>query len=794
MTTPTADATPATRGTPLISRHLLVDLAIACVLLAGSGLWATMFWRAWMANGGQPQFYQSYFEPSVMVACGKGFVVSEAPRPTVLDEFLSQRRDAIACSDLPADLKVGRKGLYQGAWLYLQTTVGLAWRVLGVSWSGMGPLFGLFFGSVIALAYGVFRIGMGRVAAVACALGLTTSCIHLTNLPHLRDYAKAPFTLALVLILGLLVVLPVRRWSLLALAVAYGAVLGVGYGFRTDFLVDLPVFVLVLFAFVDGGVFRNLLLKGAATVVFLATFAIVSWPISSVVYTQGGCQWHVSLLGLQSPFDEYLHVAPAPYDFGYAYSDGYIYQTIDGYAHRMAPASPPLAFCSPEYDRQTSQYLLGIVATFPGDLATRAWGAVLQVAELPFESWASPLKGWMAPLYEAREGLLRSRIGWGVSLMAAAILLAGAGSVRLGVFLLFFAAYFGGYPAIQFQQRHHFHLEFMTWWAFGFLAHQAIARAWSLRRGLPPPGPVIAGIGRAAGVGLASAVLIGGSMGMVRWYQGRAASDLLSSYLAASWIPVDSPQGTLPDIEPRNWPQFLAVDFDQSRCLPDPKVTFRYDPNTPDGDLSRSVTIGHRSRATGLTRILQPVFEHYRRLEFSDETPGCVVGAYRLADLHQFPLLLGATLPPNWRTLPLHQRLAEWELDQSLPPFMPLPALSTWTTASGRAGSAGLFGGYRFVGDRSTSGYQLTSPRIDAPVGARVVVRTDLSAGRGQVCLGALSADTSKWLEPASAVRREIRFTIDASGGFVVAIANCNPVEIPAPSRFSVSYVTYTIE
>jgi len=33
----------------------------------------------------------------------------------------------------------------------------------------------------------------------------------------------------------------------------------------------------------------------------------------------------------------------------------------------------------------------------------------------------------------------------------------------------------------------------------------------------------------------------------------------------------------------------------------------------------------------------------------------------RFDDVKPFRLLLGATLPPGWETLPLHQRLADWE-------------------------------------------------------------------------------------------------------------------------------------
>jgi len=32
-----------------------------------------------------------------------------------------------------------------------------------------------------------------------------------------------------------------------------------------------------------------------------------------------------------------------------------------------------------------------------------------------------------------------------------------------------------------------------------------------------------------------------------------------------------------------------------------------------------------------------------------------------VSDLRRFPLLLGAVLLPEWESLPLHQRLTDWE-------------------------------------------------------------------------------------------------------------------------------------
>lgn len=779
---------------PRLSRGLAVDLVIAVILMAGSGVWAARFWQAWMAQGGQPVYYQLYFEPAVMVACGKGFAVIDSERPQALDDFLNLRRDRIECADLPHDAQVGRQKLFQGALRYLLTTVGWAWWLLGISWTGMGPFFGLLFGTVIALSYGIFRLGIGRPAALACALAFAISAGHLTNLPHLRDYAKAPFTLALVLLLGLMVTLPLRRGVLLALAAAYGAVVGVGYGFRSDFLVNVPVFVFVVFAFLEGSLLKNLLLKLSASLVFIAAFLLVSWPVTSTVYAKGGCQWHVALLGLQSPFDSGLRIAPAPYDFGYAYSDAYLEQTITGYAHRMEPASTTMGFCSHEYDVQSGNYLVTIVSAFPADIIARAYGSVLQIMELPFVRLLKPLEGWATGLYEARREFLQPKVGWGLYFGCAALLMVGARSLRLAAFLLFFVAYFGGYPAIQFHDRHHFHLEFMSWWAIGFVIHHTVTSAIGLWRSRPERKQVTAGVAQSAAFAAAAVALVVLPLLGARWYQQRQATNLFASY-------IDAPKAVLPssgavpgDVPPWSWPQLIEVDLNLAQCGRDPAVTFRYEPDAPGGDLSRVVTVERRPTVDGVTRIYQPVFRHYRGLEYSDARPGCVVGAARLADQQGFPMLFSATLPPNWQNAALHQRLADLEFDPALPPFADLPEIAQWSMPQGRPAPMNLLGWRRYVGDHSTSGYQLTSPRVDAPANARVHVRTNLSVQSGDVCLGALNATASAWLSPASETRRGMTFTVDASGGFIVAIANCNPVDTGQPTRFSLSWATYAID
>ena len=80
-----------------------------------------------------------------------------------------------------------------------------------MAWSALTPLYALLYGITVVLAFAIFRQGMGPIAAGLCALAIAVSTLHLNNLPHLRDYGKAPFVLALVLIAIRLVVPPAPR-------------------------------------------------------------------------------------------------------------------------------------------------------------------------------------------------------------------------------------------------------------------------------------------------------------------------------------------------------------------------------------------------------------------------------------------------------------------------------------------------------------------------------------------------------------------------------------------------------
>ena len=146
---------------------LWADCAIALLLFTGAAIWGAAHWKHSTAAG-QPFYYQYYFEPAVMIAFGMGFVVAQPQVPAMV-EFLWRRADRFSCDAILPGTKLGTDGLFQAPWRYLMFAVGYSWRLLGVSWSGLGPLFGVLFGATIAAAYAIVRLGAGPLLALLCA-------------------------------------------------------------------------------------------------------------------------------------------------------------------------------------------------------------------------------------------------------------------------------------------------------------------------------------------------------------------------------------------------------------------------------------------------------------------------------------------------------------------------------------------------------------------------------------------------------------------------------------------------
>ena len=642
-------------------RFVTSEAAWVALIAVLAGWWGTRAVTRFRDLGGTQSFYQPYFEPAVMAACGHGFASAVQPSPA-LDDFLQQRTDTFDCARLRAEAPLNPADrVYQYAWFYLMWMVALFWMIAGVSWSGLAPLFGALFATTIVLAYVIFRLAVPAWMASAAVAALTVSQLHVTNLPHLRDYAKAPFMLALFLMLVWIVKHPPASRRLLAWCSAYGLVLGIGYGFRTDFLASIPPLFAVVLFFLPGYRPRELAAKLGAVATAMAVFVVVGWPAISYVARHGGCQWHVVLLGLDRSHSENLRVTPSYYQWLTEYSDEYQVAAVNSALRRTG--QPPATYCTSAYDAASGDYLVSIVSRFPADVYTRALASISLVMDLPFYLWTD------------RDPFInRSRLGEALTHVAGssrlavvlAVLAIGAVQLRWALFAVFAIAYFGSYPSMQFAPRHFFHLEFLGWWAMAFVFWQALRLIGS--RGAvdgPVRLPQLARRGLVFGTVVAAVILL--PLPVVRGYHDRSVAAVTDALLAAPRVPVvvtssaggvdlRLESGEMLDLAPdATQTALLDVRIDLDRCPGGVPLGLRYDHADPFMDFSAALQ--PQPQGAVIQTWLVPIFAGFRGLSLGNAPADCLQSVQRLQSVKGMPVLPTLTLPANWRDLPKHQRI-----------------------------------------------------------------------------------------------------------------------------------------
>jgi hypothetical protein len=599
---------------------------------------------AYRANGGVQHFYQSEFGPAVMLACGRGYHPPEVTKLPELAAFLRLEQDRFDCASLPVAVPLDPVlGQFQRVSRYLEMTVAATWKIVGVSWSRLAVLGGLLLAAVVTLSYGLARIALSPLWSLAVALPLLWSPLGLSILPHYRDYAKAPFVLALVLLMARLVVGPGRVGTLLGLAALGGGIAGIGLGFRNDLLITLVPFVIVLLALTPVASTRGWLFRLGAVGVFALTFAVVARPVLAD-YSEGSNTGHVILLGLMKPFDTPLGIDASLYDLGAWYDDSLGFRTIDSYAQRIERRS--VVYGSLDFDRTAFAYLGNVAQAMPGDLVTRTLGAIQNAPGFFLRDYLLP-PGWVASpfvkwLYGVR-GMILPRLARLAALaVGTAILVAAGRSTRAGIFLLLLVFVFVGGAAMQFHERHFFYLEFMPWWAFAFLGSTMATTRPDRRQ-----------IVRAAAFAVAGLAATGVAVAVSRAYQDRQMRGLFETYLRAPRSPLAPPPRPSADGLAT---EFIVADLRGNRC---PLETVAV---TLDGPGRRTVQAHLNRAANEPTRVFFASYalrdwEGVPSVTVEESARSCLERVDRV-DPAGMPLLLNATLDPGWRNERLHQRLA----------------------------------------------------------------------------------------------------------------------------------------
>jgi hypothetical protein len=508
------------------------------------------------------------------------------------------------------------------------------------------------------------------VLAAAGALFLCMSPVYLAELPNIRDYSKAPFILAALPFVAIVALRPLSRRGLLAASAACGAIVGIGLGFRTDVAMIVPLFLLMLVLFRGLRPWDGLREKGFAAGVFLLVYATAAAPIL-LRLGRGGNNYHVILLGYSEPYYRNLGVTPAAYGFGITYSDGFVTQVIAAYGEHVLGKPAPME--SAAYEQAGRAYWFEILRHFPADIVTRAFAASNRVLNLAFENRGPHALDASLPgqaVFERVFALFRHADGGGVVLAVAVIVAASLASTRDALCAATLMLMLTGYPSLQFERRHVFHLQFVSVLVVLVLVDigwRELLRARTEWRAASTRWLRLAP--RAALTTAAVAALTIASIVALRQYQAAHLRRLFAEYLAAPKTPVqprftervagaslmqwDGMQGS-PLVTGVGSSGYFQVDIDGDPVPSLLTIGVRYSSPSPP-DLSSVIVM---SVGRGVNHVLFPVYDApgfmaFRGLEIPSSLEPRIRGIYRIDAAP--PLPLDAALSSDWE----HQRLYE---------------------------------------------------------------------------------------------------------------------------------------
>jgi hypothetical protein len=428
---------------------------------------------------GSTQFYQKFAYESVIWACGHGMArLNEMPQE--LAAFLLGAASSFDCSTLPTSgfLEAGRFAALQP---YFTWITALLWRVFGVSQMAIAPL-------VVALSalygvgvYALSRLFLPRGMALLAAALLAVSPAATEMALSLRDYSKAPF-FVLALLFITLALRGATTSARMVSATLAGTTAGIGYGFRLDLIVLLPIGIVALLVG-QARCWRKPWRLIAPAGTFMATMLVTAGPVL-VSHDLGSNGGTLAMQGASETMRSALGLSSASYSLAWTYSDELTLSEV------AAAERPTISTWDetemahrPGYDLSgaitcSSGYLYGWAPMFAGDFITQGLKAAGWVVGFPaaYVRSAMPARTavskLMVPLYRlvGKAGLpILCALGFLVLLFRRF-----RENQPEAFALLVLFGLISGYTGIQFSMRHIFHLEFV--WIIAMLSLPVLVR------------------------------------------------------------------------------------------------------------------------------------------------------------------------------------------------------------------------------------------------------------------------------------------------------------------------------
>ena len=642
-------------------RQILLD-AVAIVVVAGIAFGAAA--SAYRSGAGQ-SFYQKQFGPAVMLALGKGLVNPLLVPGEPVEEFLEQRAPRLDPQRVTT-IVAEELDQFQNSHRYLLIAAGLWWRLTDIAWAQLAGLAGLLHAGAVVATYVLIRLFTPAMPAAIGALWFALSPLPLGYAASLRDFSKAPFVLAAIPLV-LLATFRLDGTRPLALASAMlGAIIGIGIGFRMDVVVMAPIGLASLILFRGGYPWAALRQKAVAALLLTAMLTLTSWPVVSRMAAGGSNAFHVILLGYSEWFDTRLGVEQASYGLLPFYSDSYLSNQLR--FRSISTRGVDARFPSAAYDDVGREQWLMWVRHFPADVHTRLVSAINGVLNLPFRN---PPAERVAGLFSWLNGF----DGWGWAIGIGLLASAARQALPLALCSALLLAGLTGYPSLQFDARHYFHLQALPMAAIVVMTWAVLAAAVAAvqQRSLPARAAWIAWRWPLVGAVTVTALVIAAPAAALRTYQAGHLRHVFGEVLRADREPVAvtfEPLGAdrwLARWDGASGPPsgvhglrhaFYVAEFAATEPRAIMSVGLRYSEMPAWAGCS---TVRTFTTSQGVARFAFPVYtlegeSRFDGLEMGSALRRRLSGIYRVA-LPTLDLAMELRLAPDWQSRRLYQRI-----------------------------------------------------------------------------------------------------------------------------------------
>ncbi|SHM80888.1 hypothetical protein SAMN05444321_7683 [Bradyrhizobium lablabi] len=634
-------------------------------------------------------------------ACGHGFVHPLiTPRPML--DFLQGKSivfDCAAIGAMPANLD--SSGIFFRLHAYLGSTVSFLWRMTSVRYESLWPLVSALVGGYASGCFVLVRLFFTRWFAIAGAIVLSLSPVMLSMVPYFRDFAKAPFFIWALVFLIMAVRAKGSRLSLLWAGFA-GLAVGIGFGFRSDIIILLPIGIVGLTVGLGPKAWGA---RIAATAIFITSALLFASPILKA--GKGGSFGTLVMQGLSDPFQTYLDLGSAPYSFGSRYSDELVLSSVAADLRTddrdWDTREGQLGHSISQAVSRSDSYVVSWLPYFAGDFATQAlksaaWVIVFPELVAPGRLGQDPgVPVRAAPNIVRATNPLYDRLAhpWMAAVCAVGfIVFFWRVAVRtpreaFTLFLMFGALL--TYPVVQFSIRHVFHLEFV--WVLAVLSFLRFPFEWSKLRKVMP--------GFLITVIVTGLLVISVRVGMTLYQdqslrhqlnallsEPREAVDLVkkpvTNEMATFGLPLPSKyralvEGAADSMTPRlgeqglQWDVRAAADrmlltFGGESCQPGAaKISFQYAKREGIWQPLDHAIIVPLPKERGIySTVLIPAFyrptQYLSGVSIPSEYSSCLVKAERVIGQTGLPVILEAVLLPDWRERSLHRAFGGFSL------------------------------------------------------------------------------------------------------------------------------------